>query len=129
MPTTLSRLQANFDLEQQAAVESARAVEARGVELAQRERDLADAEADFGARTAALARREREVEASEQEKHDTLGRLRKQATELAERERALVRLGAVPPGQLQPEREIPASFREGLAALERASAERRKEPV
>ena len=121
---TLTRLRADFELEQQAAAESARAVEARSAALAQRDSDLAAAEADFGARTAALARREREVEAAEREKLDTLGRLRHQAADLAERERALVRLGAMPTAQPAEEApKIPASFREGLAALE--ASERR----
>ena len=64
---------------------------------------------------------------------DTLGRLRHQAAELAERERALVRLGARPVAEpvqeaVQEAPKIPASFREGLAALERASEERRRQP-
>ncbi len=105
-------------------------MEARSAALAQRDQDLAAAEADFGARTAALARREREVEAAEREKLDTLGRLRHQAAELAERERALVRLGAKPaPEPVKEPPKIPASFREGLAALEAASEARRRQPV
>jgi hypothetical protein len=100
-------------------------VEGRAASLVQRERDLADAEADFGARTAALARRERELEASEQVKEETFTKLHRRELELLERERVLAEVGGGAERPVQ-HRDLPPKFLDGLAALEQASEARRR---
>ena len=85
---------------------------------------MAEAEAEFEKRSAAIAEEERVAEASRKSREDEAERIRRAAADLAARERALTEAQdelaqrAAPP-------KVPTGFAAGLEALASASHERR----
>ena len=113
----MTRLQADVEQEQQAADETIRTLEAR-------EHAVAEAEAAFEERSAALAELERKAEAAEQRGKDEAERVRQAAADLAARERALTEDRAEQARRSEPP-PVPTGFLAGLEALASASHERK----
>jgi hypothetical protein len=89
-----------------------------------REQALAEAEAEFEARSTELRRREEKADAAEKGRAEETERVRRAASELAARERALTEGQAELARRSEPP-PVPTGFLAGLDALATASHERR----